>query len=69
MAEVMGDGALQVGNVNVFSMLSEAPVAAASLGQVYRGRLRRTGEEVAVKVHHEPVPHHLHRCAILNHRA
>ncbi|BAY77791.1 hypothetical protein NIES25_42600 [Nostoc linckia NIES-25] len=32
-----------------FSELSAAPVAAASLGQVYRGRLI-TGEEVAVKV-------------------
>ncbi|CEJ45855.1 ABC1 kinase family protein [Umezakia ovalisporum] len=33
----------------VFSALSAKPVAAASLGQVYRGRLI-TGEEVAVKV-------------------
>ncbi|MBE9197622.1 MULTISPECIES: AarF/ABC1/UbiB kinase family protein [unclassified Nodularia (in: cyanobacteria)] len=33
----------------VFSELSASPVAAASLGQVYRGRLL-TGEEVAVKV-------------------
>lgn len=33
----------------MFSELSPAPVAAASLGQVYRGRLL-TGEEVAVKV-------------------
>lgn len=33
----------------VFRSLSEEPVAAASLGQVYRGRLK-TGEEVAVKV-------------------
>ncbi|MDM9379247.1 AarF/ABC1/UbiB kinase family protein [Chlorogloeopsis sp. ULAP01] len=33
----------------VYSELSEAPVAAASLGQVYRGRLH-SGEEVAVKV-------------------
>lgn len=32
-----------------FSQLSEQPVAAASLGQVYRARLH-TGEEVAVKV-------------------
>jgi len=35
---------------DVFSELSSAPVAAASLGQVYRGKLRETGEEVAVKV-------------------
>eukprot|EP00884_Botryococcus_braunii_P007201 jgi/Botrbrau1/16482/Bobra.0142s0076.1 len=34
----------------VFSELSPEPIAAASLGQVYRGRLRSTGEEVAVKV-------------------
>jgi hypothetical protein len=34
----------------VFSELSPRPVAAASLGQVYRGRLAATGEEVAVKV-------------------
>ncbi|MFM7369376.1 MAG: ABC1 kinase family protein, partial [Sphaerospermopsis kisseleviana] len=33
----------------IFSELSPKPVAAASLGQVYRGRLI-TGEEVAVKV-------------------
>lgn len=33
----------------VFSELSEQPIAAASLAQVYRGRLV-TGEEVAVKV-------------------
>ena len=34
---------------DVYSELSPSPVAAASLGQVYRGRLL-TGEEVAVKV-------------------
>lgn len=33
----------------VFSFLSEEPVAAASFGQVYRGRTK-SGEEVAVKV-------------------
>lgn len=33
----------------VYEYLSESPIAAASLGQVYRGRLK-TGEEVAVKV-------------------
>ena len=33
----------------VFAELSPKPIAAASLGQVYRGRLK-TGEEVAVKV-------------------
>jgi predicted unusual protein kinase regulating ubiquinone biosynthesis (AarF/ABC1/UbiB family) len=34
----------------VFSEISDGPVAAASLGQVYRARLRATGEVVAVKV-------------------
>jgi hypothetical protein len=33
-----------------FSELSAKPVAAASLGQVYRARLRESGVEVAVKV-------------------
>ena len=35
---------------NVFSSLSLEPVASASIGQVYRGTLRETGEDVAVKV-------------------
>lgn len=35
---------------SVFSEFGTKPVAAASLAQVYRARLRRTGEEVAVKV-------------------
>ena len=34
----------------VFSTISSDPVAAASLGQVYRATLRETGEEVAIKV-------------------
>lgn len=34
----------------VFSSISEQPVAAASLGQVYKGVLRDTGESVAVKI-------------------
>jgi predicted unusual protein kinase regulating ubiquinone biosynthesis (AarF/ABC1/UbiB family) len=34
----------------VFDSLSVDPVAAASLGQVYRGRLAGSGEDVAVKV-------------------
>ena len=33
----------------VFSSISERPIAAASLGQVYKAVLRETGEEVAVK--------------------
>lgn len=34
----------------VFTEMSVGPVAAASIGQVYRARLRETGEEVAIKV-------------------
>lgn len=34
----------------IYSELSTEPVAAASLGQVYKGKLRSTGEAVAVKV-------------------
>ncbi|BFG40965.1 hypothetical protein CerSpe_272390 [Prunus speciosa] len=34
----------------LFSEISPEPVAAASLGQVYQARLRRTGQVVAVKV-------------------
>jgi aarF domain-containing kinase len=34
----------------LFSTMSADPVAAASLGQVYRAKLRATGDEVAVKV-------------------
>ena len=35
---------------DVFSELSPEPVASASIGQVYKGTLRSTGESVAVKV-------------------
>eukprot|EP00667_Euglena_gracilis_P002868 EG_transcript_2874 len=35
---------------SVFSEISESPVAAASLGQVYKAKLRSTGKTVAVKV-------------------
>jgi predicted unusual protein kinase regulating ubiquinone biosynthesis (AarF/ABC1/UbiB family) len=34
----------------VFSEISEGPIAAASLGQVYRAKLRADGRDVAVKV-------------------
>ncbi|XP_072995694.1 uncharacterized protein [Typha latifolia] len=34
----------------IYSELTPSPIAAASLGQVYKGRLRETGELVAVKV-------------------
>jgi aarF domain-containing kinase len=35
----------------IFSELTAEPVAAASLGQVYKGTLRATGDIVALKVH------------------
>ncbi|MGI2905438.1 ABC1 kinase family protein [Tolypothrix sp. VBCCA 56010] len=35
---------------DIYSELSPQPIAAASLGQVYKGKLKTTGEEVAVKV-------------------
>jgi len=34
----------------IFSSLSEEPVASASIGQVYKGTLKKTGQEVAIKV-------------------
>ncbi|KAL7570674.1 hypothetical protein ACA910_014947 [Epithemia clementina (nom. ined.)] len=34
----------------IFSSLSSEPVASASIGQVYKGTLAKTGQEVAVKV-------------------
>jgi predicted unusual protein kinase regulating ubiquinone biosynthesis (AarF/ABC1/UbiB family) len=34
----------------VFESITPEPVASASLGQVYRGKLKETGEEVAIKV-------------------
>lgn len=36
--------------VEMYDEISERPIAAASLGQVYKARLRATGEYVAVKV-------------------
>ncbi|KAI4338228.1 hypothetical protein L6164_016572 [Bauhinia variegata] len=35
---------------NIYSELSSSPIAAASLGQVYKGRLKENGDVVAVKV-------------------
>ncbi|XP_073284125.1 uncharacterized protein [Primulina huaijiensis] len=35
---------------NLYSELSPSPIAAASLGQVYKGRIKETGDLVAVKV-------------------
>src|SRR3954453_15650658 len=40
---------------DVFSEFDETPVAAASIGQVYRARLRDDGREVAVKVQYPGV--------------
>lgn len=34
----------------MFTDISDKPIAAASLGQVYKARLRKTGEEVAIKI-------------------
>ncbi|KAG2180424.1 hypothetical protein INT44_003428 [Umbelopsis vinacea] len=39
----------------VFSMFEERPLAAASIAQVHRARIRETGELVAVKVQHADV--------------
>lgn len=39
----------------MFSEWEEVPLAAASIGQVHRGRLRETGQEVAVKVQYPGV--------------
>ena len=42
---------LNIGSVDdIFEYLSEEPVASASIGQVYKGKLRKDGMEVAVKV-------------------
>jgi aarF domain-containing kinase len=35
---------------NIYSELTSSPIAAASLGQVYKGRLKENGDLVAVKV-------------------
>ncbi len=34
----------------MFVDISEKPIAAASLGQVYKAKLKETGEEVAIKI-------------------
>jgi predicted unusual protein kinase regulating ubiquinone biosynthesis (AarF/ABC1/UbiB family) len=49
----------------VFSAISEEPVAAASLGQVYRATLRSSGEEVAVKVQRPGVAPNILRDLVL----
>lgn len=35
---------------DMYSEISDKPIAAASLGQVYKAKLKKTGEEVAIKV-------------------
>ena len=35
---------------DIFQEVTEDPVAAASIGQVYKAKLKSTGEEVALKV-------------------
>ncbi|MBX3272284.1 MAG: AarF/ABC1/UbiB kinase family protein [Sandaracinaceae bacterium] len=45
----------------IFTELDEAPLAAASVAQVHRGRLRATGQEVAVKVLRPDVRHKTER--------
>ena len=42
---------LGVNNLNnIFEELSDTPVASASIGQVYKGKIKESGKEVAVKV-------------------
>lgn len=38
---------------DIFSEFEEEPLASASLGQVHKAKLRKTGEIVAVKVQHK----------------
>ena len=49
----------------VYSDISSEPIAAASLGQVYRGRLRATGEEVAIKVQRPGIEPIIYRDLVL----
>jgi predicted unusual protein kinase regulating ubiquinone biosynthesis (AarF/ABC1/UbiB family) len=49
------EGDLEDGISAVFEDFEEEPIAAASIGQVYRARLREDGREVAVKVQYPGV--------------
>ena len=49
----------------VYSEISPEPIAAASLGQVYRGRLAATGEEVAIKVQRPGIEPIIYRDLVL----
>lgn len=56
----------------VFSSISASPIAAASLGQVYKATLAATGEEVAIKVRQGSCHQSQHRIehtsnALMNH--
>jgi predicted unusual protein kinase regulating ubiquinone biosynthesis (AarF/ABC1/UbiB family) len=35
---------------DIFDDLSSSPIASASIGQVYKGKLKSNGEEIALKV-------------------
>ncbi len=49
------EGDLEAKISSVFESFEEEPIAAASIGQVYRARLREDGREVAVKVQYPGV--------------
>jgi predicted unusual protein kinase regulating ubiquinone biosynthesis (AarF/ABC1/UbiB family) len=51
----------------VFSEITPEPVAAASLGQVYKATLRATGETVAVKVRVDMRGEHAMKIGCLEH--
>jgi len=50
MAEALFESELGVKFDDVFILESRDPVAAASIGQVYKGRLRKNGAQVAIKI-------------------
>jgi predicted unusual protein kinase regulating ubiquinone biosynthesis (AarF/ABC1/UbiB family) len=49
----------------VYSAISDEPIAAASLGQVYKATLRETGEEVAIKVQRPGIEPIIYRDLVL----
>ena len=51
----------------IFSDISKAPVAAASLGQVYKATLRESGDEVAIKVQRPGIQVVASSCVRSNH--
>eukprot|EP00741_Cyanophora_paradoxa_P003975 tig00000743_g3862.t1 len=50
LAFALIEAELGVPHTEIYSSIGPDPVAAASLGQVYKGTLRATGEEVAIKL-------------------